>query len=313
MNPPAQDAALREAYDVCRKIARYRARNFYFAFIALPARKRDAICAVYAFMRQADDLADDRGRSLAERRAATEKWLAAWHAAQAGLPTDDPVFLALRDTAQKFTIEPRLLDELVEGTTMDLREGEGASQLAPYTTFDDLYRYCYLVASVVGLVSIRIFGYENPEAEPLAERTGIAFQLTNILRDVREDAALGRVYIPRDDIARFNLTPEEIARYTRDMPVPLFFRGLMQLEADRARAYYQAAEELIPLIAPDSQGALWVLVQIYRRLLERIDDANYNVFARHVSVPTHEKIAILIRGIWRTIKARRPRPSRDSV
>ena len=161
--------------------------------------------------------------------------------------------------------------------------GSAVPQLQ-YETFDQLYDYCYHVASVVGLVCIRIFGYRDPRAEKLAEETGVAFQLTNILRDVREDAQLGRVYLPREDFARFGLDVHALTNGS----APEALRPVLEFEALRARGFYRAAEDLLPLIDEDSQPALWTLVEIYRRLLERIIARNYDVFS--------EKVRALHRG-----------------
>ena len=199
------ESQLHMAYSVCRGITRSRARNFYYGFLVLPKRKRQALCAVYAFMRRCDDIADDPSLSAHERHQKLEAWIDVFHNAQAGFPTDDPILLALTDAQRRFHIPLGLLDALAFGTAMDV--AETPEQHAPsdpaahrlqvqYRSFQDLERYCYHVASVVGLVCIRIFGYTNPEAEPLAERVGLAFQLTNIIRDVKEDAELGRVYLP---------------------------------------------------------------------------------------------------------------------
>ncbi len=200
-----QAITLDEAYAACRSIAKREAKNFYYAFVALPEQRRNAICAIYAFMRQADDLADDENLPREERRRRLQKWQSDWHRAAAGEATSDPVFVAVRDATGRFTIPHKLLDELIAGTTMDL-EPEAEDSPDTYATFADLYRYCYLVASVVGLVCIRIFGYSDPAAEKLAEETGIAFQLTNILRDVAEDAERNRVYLPLEDLAAHNIS-----------------------------------------------------------------------------------------------------------
>ena len=211
-----QPAAIAAAYAHCRAVARREAKNFYWAFRVLPQHKSDAMCAVYAFMRKADDLADEETLSLEQRRAAMAVWTARWRASRQG-EDGDPVFVALNDTQRRFGIGDELLEQLVAGTTMDLEphlEGvlrvresplaHGASEAREYQvyeSFEALYRYCYLVASVVGLVCIRIFGYCDPRAELLAEHTGVAFQLTNILRDVREDAERGRIYLPLEVLA----------------------------------------------------------------------------------------------------------------
>ena len=290
-----------QAYVICEAIARREARNFYYAFRALPRPKRAAICAVYAFMRHADDLADDETEPREERLHQTELWMAGWRLAAAGEPTDDPVFVALRDAQQRFGIPNDLLDQLVQGTLMDLTT---PVEQQIYATFDDLYRYCYLVASVVGLVCIRIFGYTDRRAEKLAEETGIAFQLTNILRDVREDAERGRVYLPAEDMERSGVTAQQlITPHGKRLLVP-GERALMKMEAERAREYYESADRLLPLIDADSRAALWVLVRIYRRLLERIASAHYEVLSRRVGVPTYEKVWILLCGLWMAFRLR---------
>jgi 15-cis-phytoene synthase len=293
-----------QAYAACETIARREAKNFYYAFRALPQAKRAAVCAVYAFMRHADDLADDERIPREERLVQSQRWLDEWHRAAAGGPTANPVFVALRDTQQRFGISTELLDQLVQGTMLDLTAPTTATELTTYPTFEDLYQYCYFVASVVGLVCIRIFGYTDPQAEALAEQTGVAFQLTNILRDVREDAERGRVYLPLEDLKQFHLTAEQFISRPAGPGMTAAERGLLELEAGRARQYYRAADRLVPLISPDSRAALWVLVTIYRRLLQRIENAHYEVFRTRVSVPTGEKLWILGRGLWMAFRLR---------
>ena len=289
------------AYSVCRGITRSRAKNFYYGFLVLPKKKRRALCAVYAFMRRCDDIADDPSLPVRDRRQKLDVWLDAFHAAQAGHPTDDPILLALTDAQRRFGIPAGLLDALAFGTAMDVEEDSekptNSGLQVQYRSFEDLERYCYNVASVVGLVCIRIFGYNKPDAEPLAERCGLAFQLTNIIRDVKEDAALGRVYLPGKDLAEFSISATEIAS-TVD---PAHIRPLLALQAQRAFENYRAAEDLIPLIDEDSQPALWVLVTIYRGLLEKIVRLNYDVFTRRVSLSVWEKLKILSRGFLQRI------------
>jgi 15-cis-phytoene synthase len=292
------------AYSVCRGITRSAAKNFYYAFLVLPRRKREALCAIYAFMRRCDDITDDSSLSLQERRQKLDAWLEALHRAQQSNPTDDPILLALIDTQRRYQVPAGLLDELAVGTAMDVEseasnEGfaDSTSSTTPaltvqYRTFEDLRVYCYRVASVVGLVCIHVFGYRDPEAEPLAERCGLAFQLTNIIRDVKEDAALGRVYLPEEDLAKFGLSSADFLA----TPDPSRLRPLLSLEADRAREFYKSGEELIPYVAEDSQPGLWVLVTIYRRLLEKIAERQYDVFSGKVSLTVWEKLRILGRG-----------------
>jgi phytoene synthase len=290
------------AYSVCKGITRTAAKNFYYAFLVLPRRKREALCAVYAFMRRCDDISDDPSLSLPDRRQKLDTWLAALHRAQQGEPTDDPILLALTDAQRRFSIPAGLLDELAHGTAMDIEEAEASAPTTPgltvqYKTFEDLRLYCYRVASVVGLVCIHVFGYRDPAAEPLAERCGLAFQLTNIIRDVKEDAAMGRIYLPEEDLAKFGLSAAELLA----TPDPARFRPVLALEADRAREFYAAGEELIPYVAEDSQPALWVLVTIYRRLLERIAEKQYDVFTAKTSLSRWEKLRILGKGFLKRI------------
>jgi len=289
------------AYSVCKGITRMAAKNFYYAFMVLPRRKREALCAVYAFMRRCDDITDEATLSLAERRQKLDTWLDGLHRAQQGQPTDDAILLALTDAQRRYSIPAGLLDELAHGTAMDIEEAgdasNGAGNLILYRTFEDLQLYCYRVASVVGLVCIHVFGYRDPAAEPLAERCGLAFQLTNIIRDVKEDAADGRVYLPEEDLLKFGIS----ALQFRNPPDPARFRGLLAEEAERARQCYRAADELIPLIDEDSQPALWVLSTIYRRLLERIAERQYDVFSERIRLSTREKLLVLGKGLLKRL------------
>ncbi len=304
------------AYSVCRAITRATAKNFYYAFLVLPRPKRQALYAIYAFMRRCDDVADDANLSAHQRRQKLGAWVEAFHSSQAGQPTDDPVLLALSDALRRHQIPSVLLDQLAYGTAMDIEETDGNNRpgsvapsaaagatevVAPpavlYKAFDDLYLYCYRVASVVGLVCIRVFGYRDPAAEPLAERCGLAFQLTNIVRDVQEDAGMGRVYIPQEDLTKFDIAASEL-RAGKDLER---IRPLLAREADRAREFYRAADDLIPLIDEDSQPALWVLVTIYRRLLEKIAQRGFDVFQGKISLTAREKLVILGKGFLKRL------------
>jgi phytoene synthase len=291
------------AYSVCRGITRSAAKNFYYAFLVLPRRKREALCAVYAFMRCCDDIADDATLSLTERRQKLDAWLDALHRAQQGQPTDDAILLALTDAQRRFSIPAGLLDELALGTSMDVEYSPEAAQSgAPgltvqYQTFDDLRQYCYCVASVVGLVCIHVFGYRDPQAEPLAERCGLAFQLTNIIRDVKEDASMGRIYLPQEDLEKFGLSAQDVLSASD----PARLRPLLAFEADRARELYASGDALIPYISEDSQPGLWVLVSIYRRLLEKIAEKQYDVFTAKVALSRWEKLRILGKGFCKRL------------
>ena len=310
MSVGATRAEIDAAYATCRAIARREAKNFYYAFLALPKHKRNAMYAIYAFMRHADDLSDDETKSHAQRRAELGAWVDAWRRAARGEVTNDPVFRAVVDTQRRFRIDDALLEQLVEGTAMDLQspdlespdlqspdENDAESALQTYATFADLYHYCYYVASIVGLVCIRIFGYTDARAEKLAEETGIAFQLTNILRDVREDAERGRVYLPLEDLERFGTTLTEVSALRDGRRLRENQRRLLAEIAHRAETYYASAKQLLPLIDADSRPALRVLVNIYAGLLKRIEARDYDVFSAKVSVPTWKKLSILARGV----------------
>ncbi|MGA9474344.1 MAG: phytoene/squalene synthase family protein [Terriglobales bacterium] len=298
---------LNMAYSVCRGIARSAAKNFYYGFLVFPQRKRNALAAVYAFMRRCDDIADDGALSLRDRQNKLTEWLDKVHRALAGQATDDPVLMALTDAQRSYQIPVGLLDQLAYGTAADLEQSEPQENsqvsqtvepgvpsplVARYETFEDLRQYCYGVASVVGLVCIKIFGYRDPAAEPLAESCGLAFQLTNIIRDVKEDAAMGRVYLPGEDLLQCGLQAGDLAA-----PEASRIRPLLALEADRAREYYRAGEELIPMVNEDSQPGLWVLITIYRSLLEKIAANDYDVFSQRVGLSVPAKVRILTKGI----------------
>jgi 15-cis-phytoene synthase len=306
-NAPAQFAPtasqIEMAYSVCRGIARTAAKNFYYGFVVLPRRKRNALSAVYAFMRRCDDIVDDNTLSTNDRHNKLAEWLDKVHRALAAQPTDDPVLLALADAQRAYQIPIGLLDQLAFGTAADLDGNQrepvaGAPLAARYQTFEELRQYCYGVASVVGLVCIKIFGYRDPAAEPLAERCGLAFQLTNIIRDVKEDVAMGRVYFPQEDLAQFGLTPADLGAPRVDVAR---ISPLLALEADRARECYRAGEELVPLVSEDSQPALWVLITIYHRLLEKMASNRYDVFSGRVRLTVPEKLTVLGKGILKRL------------
>ncbi len=289
---------LSHAYSVARGVARRAAKNFYYGFMVLPAEKRNALCAVYAFMRHADDISDDPALDPGQKHQKLSEWIQAANDVFAGRPTDDPVLMALADAQKRFNIPPQLFEKLVQGTSMDLDISAAAEAPALVCrTFDDLKHYCYYVASIVGLVCIHVFGYEDKKAEFLAEDCGLAFQLTNIIRDVKEDAGLGRIYIPEEDLARFHLGQEQFAPATLSDPArSQQLRPVLEYEADRARRYYESARWLMELIEEDSRAGLWVLVEIYSRLLKKITARNYDVFTERVRLSLWEKLRVLSRG-----------------
>lgn len=290
---------LSHAYAVCRGISRRAAKNFYYGFMVLPSEKRNALSAVYAFMRHADDISDEPGIDPQLKRQKLSEWLDSAKSVFDGKATDDPVLMALGDAQKKFKISPELFEKLVYGTSLDL-DIPSASAESPAilcNTFEDLKQYCYYVASVVGLVCIRIFGYQDAKAEFLAEDCGLAFQLTNIIRDIKEDASMGRIYIPAEDLTRSNLTAANFALGALQTPTQVQqLRPALEYEADRARKYYESAKWLMELIDEDSRAALWVLVEIYSRLLQKIAARNYDVLTERVRLTLWEKLKVLSRG-----------------
>ncbi len=274
--------AIDQSYEYCRRVARRRAKNFYYSFVLLSRPQRRAMCAIYAFMRYCDDLSDEPGAT----RAAIERWRAEMEDALAGRFSGHPVWPAFHHTVRRFRIPHEYFRAMIDGVLSDLEPRE-------FETFDQLYRYCYQVASVVGLTTIHIFGFDTRSALPLAEKCGAAFQLTNILRDIREDAARGRIYLPAEDLRRFGLTTGDIHTGKRSQP----FLNLMQFEAERARAWYNESMPLLDLIHPRSRPSLWALIGIYSRLLERIVESDYDVFARRVRLPLWEKSWIVVRAL----------------
>ena len=302
---------LEAAYQECRTIAKREAKNFYYAFRVLPKPKMDAMCAVYAFMRKADDISDDEAQTILQRRAAMNAWLDEWRAARLVPEPTDKVFHALNDAQIRFNISDALLEDLVRGTCMDLYLGEGAGNtvdlgdgLQGYETFDDLYRYCYLVASVVGLVCIHIFGYSDPAAELMAEKTGAAFQITNILRDIKEDAERKRIYLPQDMLREFNVTNSDILELAAGRPMNPHEKAMIMALSVQAWEYYESGRQLIPLLDADSRACMWVMMEIYSGLLAKIDHRQGDVFTQRVAVPTRQKIFALLRGAAMSMRSR---------
>jgi len=315
----ARSSELVAAYETCRAIAKREAKNFYYAFRVLPQHKSDAMCAVYAFMRKADDLADDESLSIETRREAMAAWTEAWRASRSST-NDDPIFIALNDTQRRFNISDDLLEQLVAGTTLDLEASpDGVHPLKVsgpdgterniqiYESFAALHHYCYLVASVVGLVCIRIFGYTDPHADQLAIDTGVAFQLTNILRDIKEDAERGRIYLPADLLRENAVQPERVIALSSLEGVGAIRpneRALLRGLELHAQTLYRSADQLIPLLDADARPAMRVLVRIYHGLLDRIAADPTAVFRQRVSVPTAQKLRILARGILESFKVK---------
>ena len=273
---------LEDSYAHCRRVARTRARNFYYSFVLLSREQRNAMCAVYAFMRYCDDLSDEPGAN----RASIEQWRTSHDETLAGRCDAHPLLRAFHDTVSRYRIPPRYFHEMIDGVESDLEPRR-------FATFAELYRYCYQVASTAGLTTIHILGFDSPEALPLAEKCGIAFQLTNILRDIREDAERGRIYLPAEDLARFHVTEDDIRGGLR---TPEFI-DLMDFETARARQYYKESQPLLGLVHASGRASLGALISIYSRLLDGIERSNYDVFARRISLPAREKAWIVVKAL----------------
>ncbi len=276
--------SLEDSYRHCRRIAKQRAKNFYYSFLLLEPPQRDAMCAIYAFMRHCDDLSDDPATTdKAGLRRAIADWRMHLDRALTGDVGGRPIWPAFADSVARYRIPHRYFHEMIDGILSDIEPCE-------IRTFDQLYRYCYHVASVVGLAVIHIFGFRSPRALLLAEKCGVAFQLTNILRDVREDASMDRIYLPREDLDRFNVTAVQLRSGMEDDR----FRELMSFEAARARAFYRDSAALIDLIEPKSRRSLWALRAVYLRLLSKIEANHYAVLSRRITVAKPMKIALLL-------------------
>ena len=268
--------SLDEAYRTCATVVKSRAKNFYFAFLTLPRKERLAICAVYAFCRTCDDYSDD-DLELQQKLDSLEQQRRLLHEAYEGRPAT-PEFLALKDTVERYGIPRQYFDEIIDGVSMDLT-------VSRYATFDELYKYCYRVASVVGLVCIEVFGYSDPKAKEHAVDLGIAMQLVNIMRDVREDAERDRIYLPQDEMERFGYSEADLFAGVVNGP----FNELMRLQSQRAREHFEKGGRLLPLLSPRARACPAALRGLYSQLLRRIEARRYNVYGPRVRLSTREK------------------------
>jgi len=292
---------IEESYEHCHHIARAARSNFYYAFYLLPKPKRDGLAALYAFMRLVDDVSDEgqdlgaKQRGLARWRAALDQTItgqeqvldgnAAVASPVATLPGAEEILPALVDTMQRYHMPARYLHDLISGAEMDLT-------VRFYPTFDRLREYCYRVAGTVGLTCTHVFGFRDARALDLAEKLGLAFQLTNIIRDVHEDHQLGRVYLPEEDLARYGVSPEDFARGE----ATLGMRELLRFEADRAWQLYQEGSALLGLIDESSRGALWLLVHTYSALLGHIEALDFAVFGEKIRLSKAEKMVFMAKA-----------------
>jgi phytoene synthase len=294
LSPFAQHAKLRslaEAYMYCRRVTQRSSSNFYYAFRLLPTEQHNALCALYAFCRFMDDIADQPessvspGRSNSRTERLTELlnlWREELQRCYAGTPVH-PISQALADTVRRFPIAQAHLSGIIDGVEMDLHR-------RCYQTFAELYDYCYHVASLVGLVCIEIFGYHNPCARDYAINLGVAFQLTNILRDVGEDAQRNRIYLPLEDLVRIGYGEDELRAGVYNPT----FTNLMAFEGKRAREYYRRA---VTHLAPEdrrSLAAAEAMRLIYTRLLDKIEAQHFKVFETRITLPTATKLGLAL-------------------
>ena len=281
--------SLADAYAYCHRVAQQSSSNFYHAFRLLPAERYDALCALYAFCRFMDDIADHTSSlqepSISRKERLTlllNTWREELRLCYAGTPRH-PISLALADAVRKFPIAEEHLAGIISGVEMDLQKNR-------YQTFAELYDYCYQVASLVGLICIEIFGYRNTSAREYAVNLGLAFQLTNILRDVGEDARRNRIYLPNEDLTRFHYSEQELLSGVYNEA----FCALMTFEGARARNFYHsavaqlAAEDRASLVAAEAMRF------IYSRLLDKLEARRFRVFGQRVSLSTPGKIGLAI-------------------
>ncbi len=276
-----------EAQAHCTQITKRSGSNFYYSFLFLPKARREAMYTVYAFCREVDSVVDD-ARPGDDPMRQLEQWRAELDAAYGGAPAH-PVTISLAHHASACEIPKSYFEELIAGVEMDLT-------IRRYATFSDLYAYCYRVASVVGLICLKIFGTRSESARDYAVNLGLAFQLTNILRDLRPDAERGRLYLPQEDLARFGCAEDDI--FKQQYSTGLL--SLLQFECGRARDFYRQAEavaERLPARDRRTLLAAEIMSGVYSRILDRIETTGYRVFGPRISIPAPTRL-VIASGIW---------------
>lgn len=306
--PPLTNPALAQSMTYCREITRTCARNFYYGLKLLPEPKRSALCAIYAFMRACDDLADEYPSSPESTEQYQLDLIEQFRETTVKCLDSDtlPIAIGSRDmwpafwyTVHQFPIKPAHLHAMLDGQRMDVLSKQ-------YKTFDDLYQYCYNVASVVGLVCVSVWGivYQSTVSDmqtvnKLAEHRGIALQLTNIIRDLQEDAQRGRVYLPDDELEQFGYNPSTFASEITNNRTDKRFDKLIAMQIDRARQYYQLSEQLERHIDPQCRPTSWAMSRIYRNLLEKIACHPRRILSRRVKLNPVQKMSIAMTAVWR--------------
>jgi phytoene synthase len=285
--------SIERAYEHCRRVTREAASNFYFGMRLLPPGKRRALWAVYAYSRRCDDAVDDHEGEQARAKLAEARRVAERAFGERYAEDHDPVALALGDAIRRYRMPREPFLALLAGMEMDL-------QARPYASFEELRLYCERVAGAVGVLCLSVFGYSDPAAPALAVDMGVALQLTNILRDLKEDSRRGRVYLPLDELAEAGYGVADLARGLRTPA----FHHLMARQVARARAYFQRAAALFDLVDADARPCLMALCGVYREILDRIEGCGYDVFGRRVRLPTPRKLRLVGSLLW---QQRRPR------
>jgi len=277
--------SLEESRQYCRQLAKETGKNFYYSFLTLPVEMRHDMCVLYAFMRITDDIGDDESVAMEDRRQNLTAWKNSLAATLAGEPADHIVYPALLDIIERRQIPPEYLYDVIEGVAQDLEPHR-------FETWDELEQYCYHVAGAVGLCCIHIWGFSGENVRDPAVACGTAFQLTNILRDIAEDADRGRVYLPQEDLRKFGYTEEDIQNRVIDDR----FRELMRFQVLHARGYYEQAEALFASLSKEGRPILRAMIRIYGGLLDRIEARGYDVYSSRVSLSKMKKWSIVARS-----------------
>jgi phytoene synthase len=280
---------IEEAYSYCRQISRHHAKTFYLASMFLPKKQQKPIFAIYALLRTVDDIVDLAEVKLTnglitseEIQRILDEWKSKLKACYAGKTDNDPIMIAWHDTLKSHSIPIELPLDLIEGVAMDI-------EFKPFETFDELYVYCYKVAAVVGLMTSEIFGYSDKRALEHAIELGIAMQLTNILRDVGEDVDRGRIYLPLEDLRRFNYSSEELMQKTMNDN----FLNLMKFQIERARGYYRSSDKGIPMLEKESRFGVSISSVNYGNILTAIEKNQYDVFSKRAYRSFYQKISTI--------------------
>lgn len=271
--------------ELAKNIAKQSKSSFYYAFNLLPEPKRDAMNTVYAFCRKTDDIVDESNDSLDIKYEKLRKWRIEFEKAFTG-HSDFQLLNKLGRTISNFNIPLDPFFELIKGMEMDIQKDR-------YKSFDDLQLYCYRVASTVGLMCIEIFGYKNPSTKNFAVDLGIALQLTNILRDIGKDAEQGRIYLPQDDLIKFNYSEKDLLNKVYNDQ----FKELMFYQSARAKRYFDLATSHLDLEDKKTMFAARAMQHIYYKMLEKIIDEEYDVYSKKIKISTFEKVGIAL-GVW---------------